>query len=166
MKLFPLKASRFSVYFGLDTVLSTSKAGKAVFKIAVDKGDGFKEIFASEKMGLGEYYRFTCDTEGVKRIRLISNDGGDGNEGEVAVFADPSLYIDPASDENGTLYLSGNEFPGTTNDGDVSRDKAEGKSVKLGGKIQKKALVVSPRRFSILHTPAPLHLRFISIFRV
>lgn len=143
-EIISLKASRFSVYFGLDTVLSTSKAGKAVFKIAVDKGDGFKEIFASEKMGLGEYYRFTCDTEGVKRIRLISNDGGDGNEGEVAVFADPSLYIDPTSDENGTLYLSEMNFQGTTNDGDVSRDKADGKSVKLGGKIQKKALVVKP----------------------
>ena len=34
-EIISLKASRFSVYFGLDTVLSTSKAGKAVFKIAV-----------------------------------------------------------------------------------------------------------------------------------
>lgn len=142
-----LKGTRFSVYFGLDTARSTDKAGKAIFKIAVDRGSGFEEIFASPAVGTGEYYRFTCDLEGVDRIRLMTNNGGDGGDGEIGVFADPSVYVKAEGQGTGLIYLSAMNFQGVTNEGEVLRDKADGKTIKLDGKIYKKGLVVSPTTY-------------------
>ena len=79
--------SKFSATVGLDA--ATDGRGSVVFRVA---GDG-RELWNSSKMsGLDDPKETSVDIGGVKRLRLIVDDGGDGNAMDAADWCEPTLY--------------------------------------------------------------------------
>ncbi|MDA0837830.1 MAG: NPCBM/NEW2 domain-containing protein [Planctomycetota bacterium] len=79
---------RFTATAGIDRV--TKGKGSVVFEIYLD---GEKKWTSSVMTGLDEPAKIDLDVTGAKRLRLIVNDGGDGNRFDAADWCDAELHV-------------------------------------------------------------------------
>ncbi|MBM4039451.1 MAG: hypothetical protein FJ290_13145 [Planctomycetes bacterium] len=78
---------RFTATIGVDAV--TEGRGSVVFEVHADG----KKLWASPVMsGLDEPRKLDLDVSGVNRLRLVVTDAGDGNKGDAADWAEPTLH--------------------------------------------------------------------------
>jgi hypothetical protein len=61
--------------------------GSAVFVI---RGDG-KQLWKSDTIKAGALHNFDIDLSGIKSIELVTEDAGDSNCGDWALWLDPIL---------------------------------------------------------------------------
>ncbi len=78
---------RFTASAGIDLV--TKGKGSVVFEVHLD---GLKKWSSSVMTGLDEATKIDIDVTGAKRLRLIVNDGGDGNRFDAANWCDAELH--------------------------------------------------------------------------
>ena len=77
---------RFTAEVGIDSI--TKGKGSVVFEVYADD----QKRWASPIMsGLDDPHKLDLDVTGVDRLRLIVNDGGDGNSFDAANWCDPTL---------------------------------------------------------------------------
>jgi hypothetical protein len=79
---------KFSALAGIDRV--TKGKGSVIFEIYLD---GEKKWSSSVMTGLDEPAKIDLDVTGAKRLRLIVNDGGDGNRFDAANWCDAELLV-------------------------------------------------------------------------
>ena len=86
------KAVRFTAAVGIDDAMQVYKRGSATFQVEVLRDGGWKRVFASGVLRLGDPPE-TVDLPlaGVQAIRLVTTDAGDGIGCDHAVWANPRL---------------------------------------------------------------------------